>query len=77
MTGPDALDSDDLKKLGAVQEHASAVLIGIFPAVMSERIATATNAADIHASKVLRASAEHLEAQIVRAERKSIADAQR
>jgi hypothetical protein len=75
--GTDTLNSDDLKKLGAVQKNASAVLIGIFPAVVSERIATATNAADFHASRELRASAEQLEAQIITAERKSIADAQR
>ena len=73
----DPLSSDDLKRLGAVQKTASAVLIGIFPAVMSDRIAAATQAADTRASKELRASAEQLEAQIVRAERKSIADAQR
>ena len=75
--GADPLDSDDLKELGAVQENASAVLIGIFPAVISERIDAATEAADIHASKEIRASAEQLEAQIIKAERKSIADAQR
>ena len=74
-TGP--LDRDDLNKLGAVQETASAVLIGIFPAVMSDRIATATQAADTRATKELSASAEQLEAQIAAAERKSIADAQR
>ena len=74
-TGP--LDRDDLNKLGAVQQTASAVLIGIFPAVMSDRIATATQAADTRATKELRASAEQLEAQIAAAERKSIADAQR
>src|SRR5262245_59473216 len=58
-TGP--LDFDDLNKLGAVQETASAVLIGIFPGAMSDRIAAATHTADPRASKELRASREQLE----------------
>src|SRR5262249_55239509 len=70
-TGP--LDRDDLNTLGAVQKTASAVLIGLFPAAMSDRIATATEAASNRATKELRASAEQLEAQIAAAERKSIA----
>ena len=74
-TGP--LDPDDLNKLRAVEEGASAVLIGIFPSVMNDGIVAATAAADTRASKELRASAEQLEAQIVRAEQKSMADAQR
>ena len=74
-TGP--LDRDDLNELGAAQETSSAVLIGIFPPVMRDRIATATHAADTRASKELRASAEQLEGQIAAAERKSVADAQR
>jgi hypothetical protein len=72
-TGP--LDPDDLMRLGAVQETASAVLIGVFPAVLNDGIAAATNAANKRVSKELRASAEQLEAQIVKAEQKSIADA--
>lgn len=74
-TGP--LDAADLSKLGAVQETSSAVLIGIFPAAMSEEITTATKAADERASTQLRASAQQLEAQIVRAEQQSMADHQR
>ena len=74
-TGP--LDSVDLNRLAAVQEASSAVLIGIFPAAMSEDITTATKAADTRASKELRASADQLEAQIVNAEQKSIVDPQR
>jgi len=73
----DPLDGDDLKKLGAVQETASAALIGIFPAVLRDSVATATDAAENRASKELHASAEQLEAQIAAAERKSVTDAQR
>ena len=71
-SGP--LEPDDLKELGAVQESSSVVLIGIFPAMMRDRIEAATNAADRRASKELRASVGQLEAQIARAEQKAIAD---
>jgi hypothetical protein len=74
VSGP--LDSDDVRELAAVQESAPVVLIALFPAVMSDPIAVATHAADSRASKELRASAEQLEAQIVRAEQRSITDEQ-
>ena len=68
------LDSADLNKLGAVQEASPVVLIGIFPAAMIEDITSATMSADQRASTQVRANAGQLEAQIVRAEQKSIAD---
>jgi hypothetical protein len=48
--------------------------MGIFPAMMSASVTAATNGADALKSKEIRASAEQLEAQIVKAERKSITD---
>jgi hypothetical protein len=69
------LDAEDVNRLGAVQKTSTAVLIGIFPAMMSASVTVATNGADARESKEIRASAELLEAQIVKAERMSITDA--